>query len=184
MKWDFIGFLPVLSKWETLNELEFFIELSVHIWVIYRSLICAFGFRSNLQQVRRRKRKLCFFVSRKHLGVIQNACCRSKFIELSTAFFQHLDPIVWGNHRTRNLPTISTFKSMPGWKWGTLTPLQYGLTVNLITKQVNSDAVFEGRGDGLWFLESLGRWDGWKERWSDLRLWEEQPEQSREMVQD
>lgn len=27
---------------------------------------------------------------------------------------------------------------------GTLTPLQYGLTVNLITKQVNSDAVFEG----------------------------------------
>lgn len=62
--------------------------------MIYRSLICAFGFRSNLQQVRRRKRKLCFFVSRKHLGVIQNAYCRSKFIELSTAFFQppHKEP--------------------------------------------------------------------------------------------
>ena len=27
---------------------------------------------------------------------------------------------------------------------GTLTPLQYGLTVNLITKQVNSDIVYEG----------------------------------------
>ena len=29
---------------------------------------------------------------------------------------------------------------------GTLTPLQYGLTVNLITKQVNPDVVYEGAG--------------------------------------
>jgi hypothetical protein len=30
-----------------------------------------------------------------------------------------------------------------------LTPLQYGLTVNLITKQVNSDAVYEGPDNSI-----------------------------------
>ena len=32
---------------------------------------------------------------------------------------------------------------------GTLTPLQYGLTVNLITKQVNSEAVYEGHSRSI-----------------------------------
>ena len=41
---------------------------------------------------------------------------------------------------------------------GTLTPLQYGLTVNLITKQVNSDAVYEGPDNSIVVLtgEALG----------------------------